>query len=376
MKKYKLLYFVSEDKYFLSHKIKHAIYAKKNGFDVLVVCNLTKYEQKIKQKGINILGINSLRKSINPLSQLYLIIKFLNIIKQFNPDIIQNIALKPILIGSVSAILFKKKVCVVNAFVGLGYLFINNNILTTILRSVITNILKIILKKKNFYSVFQNNDDQAFFKKKKILDMERTFVIKGSGVETNYFKPKNVKKKYDVILHSRMLRDKGIYEYIESIKIIIKKKNIKALLLGSPDNKNYASIGEVKLEKWNSEKIVEWVPFTENVRDYLNQSKISILPSYREGLPKSLLEAASCGLPIITTKVPGCKEICVDNYNGLLVETKNAESISKAIMYLLDNKDKREIFSKNSRKLVLKNFCVRKISKEFANLYLKILKLK
>ena len=111
MKKYKLLYFVSEDKYFLSHKIKHAIYAKKNGFDVLVVCNLTKYEQKIKQKGINILGINSLRKSINPLSQLYLIIKFLNIIKQFNPDIIQNIALKPILIGSVSAILFKKSMC-------------------------------------------------------------------------------------------------------------------------------------------------------------------------------------------------------------------------------------------------------------------------
>ena len=108
----------------------------------------------------------------------------------------------------------------------------------------------------------------------------------------------------------------------------------------------------------------------------MNQSKISILPSYREGLPKSLLEAASCGLPIITTKVPGCKEICVDNYNGLLVETKNAESISKAIMYLLDNKDKREIFSKNSRKLVLKNFCVRKISKEFANLYLNILKLK
>ena len=182
--------------------------------------------------------------------------------------------------------------------------------------------------------------------------MERTFVIKGSGVETNYFKPKNVKKKYDVILHSRMLKDKGIYEYIESIKVIIKKKNIKALLLGSPDNKNYASICEVKLKKWNSEKIVEWVPFKENVRDYLNQSKISILPSYREGLPKSLLEAASCGLPIITTKVPGCKEICVDNYNGLLVETKNAESISKAIMYLLDNRDKREIFSKNSRKLV------------------------
>ena len=97
---------------------------------------------------------------------------------------------------------------------------------------------------------------------------------------------------------------------------------------------------------------------------------------HTNSLHANWLELPEFALPIITTKVPGCKEICVDNYNGLLVETKNAESISKAIMYLLDNKDKREIFSKNSRKLVLKNFCVRKISKEFANLYLKILKLK
>ena len=173
-----------------------------------------------------------------------------------------------------------------------------------------------------------------------------------------------------------MLKDKGIYEFIESIKIIKKKKNIKALLLGSPDDKNYASIDKEELEKWSSEKIIEWVPFRENVGHYLNQSKISILPSYREGLPKSLLEAASCGLPIITTNVPGCKEICIDNFNGLLVKTKNVKSISKAIMYLLENNNIREIFSKNSRKLVLKNFCVLKISKEFADLYFKILKSK
>ena len=155
MKKYKLLYFVSEDKYFLSHKISHAVFAKNNGFDVLVVCNLTKYEKKIREKGIKVLGIETLRKTINPINQVFIIIKFLEIIKNFKPDIIQNIAFKPILIGSISTIFSKKKIIVVNAFVGLGYLYINNNFLTKILRLITNNILKLVSKKKIFFLFFK-----------------------------------------------------------------------------------------------------------------------------------------------------------------------------------------------------------------------------
>ena len=372
MKKYKLLYFVSEDKYFLSHKISHAVFAKNNGFDVLVVCNLTKYEKKIREKGIKVLGIETLRKTINPINQVSIIIKFLEIIKNFKPDIIQNIALKPILIGSISTIFSKKKIIVVNAFVGLGYLYINNNFLTKILRLITNNILKLVSKKKNFFSVFQNLDDLNLFNSLKIVDNKRSFIIRGSGVDTNHFKPKKIKKKYDVILHSRMLKDKGIFEFIEAIKNINKKKKISALLLGSPDDQNLASINKHKLENWNAKKIVDWISYKENVVDYLHQSKISVLPSYREGFPKSLLEAASCGLPIIATDVVGCKEICIDNFNGILIKKHDSNSIENAIKTILSDKKKLKSYSKNSRKLVLKHFCVKKISKEFTELYLKI----
>ena len=374
MKKYKLLYFVSEDKYFLTHKISHAIFAKNSGFDVLVVCNLTKYENRIRAKGINVIGVEALRKTVNPLNQISIIIKFLKIIKSFKPDIIQNIALKPILIGSISAIFSKKKIIVINAFVGLGYIYINNNFLTKVLRLITNNILKLISKKKKNFSVFQNLDDQNLFTSFGLVSNKRTFIIRGSGVDTDYFKPKKIqKKKYDVILHSRMLKDKGIFEFVEAIKNINKKKKISALLLGSPDSENLASINKLKLENWNTKKIVNWISYKENVVDYLHQSRIAVLPSYREGLPKSLLEAASCGLPIIATDVVGCKEICIDNFNGILVKTHDSKSIENAIDTILSDKKKLISYSENSRKLVMKHFCVKKISKQFTELYLKLL---
>lgn len=374
MKKNKLLYFVSEDKYFISHKIKHVLYAKKQGFDVLVVCKISKFYDNIKSKGIKVVGIDLNRKNLNPFSQINVIFELLKIINRYNPDIIHNTALKPIIIGSLSALLFKKKCIVVNSFVGLGYLYINKNIKVNFLRFIINNLLKILLNKKNFYSVFQNEEDKELLLRKKILCSHNVFLIRGSGVDTNYFKPNKQIKKYDIILHSRMLIDKGIFEFIEAVKEVKKTLDLKVLLLGSPDIENLASIKEEILKKWQSKKIVDWIRHKENVLKYLNQSKISILPSYREGLPKSLLESASCGLPIIATNVVGCKEICIHNYNGILVEVKDSKSIVRAIKSLMNNKQKRLLFSKNGRKLVLNNFCVNKISKQFTDLYLKILK--
>lgn len=374
MKKNKLLYFVSEDKYFISHKIKHVLYAKKQGFDVLVVCKISKFYDNIKSKGIKVVGVDLNRKNLNPFSQINVIFELLKIIKSYNPDIIHNTALKPIIIGSLSALFFKKKCIVVNSFVGLGYLYINKNIKVNFLRFIINNLLKILLNKKNFYSVFQNKEDKELLLRKKILCSHNVFLIRGSGVDTNYFKPNKQIKKYDIILHSRMLIDKGIFEFIEAVKEVKKTLDLKVLLLGSPDRENLASIKEEILKKWQSKKIVDWIRHKENVLKYLNQSKISILPSYREGLPKSLLESASCGLPIIATDVVGCKEVCIHNYNGILVEVKDSKSIVRAIKSLINNKKKRLLFSKNGRKLVLNNFCVNKISKQFTDLYLKILK--
>ena len=376
MKQYKLLYFISEDKYFLSHKIDHVINAQNNGFDVLVVCKISnntniKNFNKIKVKNFNIK-----RRSINPLFLLYQIIDLVKIIKEFQPDIIQNTALKPIIIGSLSSLFVGKKINVINCVVGLGYIYINKNLKNLLLKKIINLLFFVLSKKKNYTTVFQNKDDKEYFKKRNLIDSNRTNVIKGSGVNVNFFKPSyNIKKKYDLILHSRMLVDKGIFETIEAIKNLKKKKVfIKVLFLGSPDDDNLANINTKQLLQWVKQKIIYWIPHKENVLEYILSSKISILPSYREGLPKSLLESASCGLPLITSDVPGCREICINNFNGILVRKKKPEDIEKAIEYFFSNKKKIREFGEKSRELVLKNYDVKIISRRFLDLYNNILR--
>lgn len=375
MKKYKLLYFISEDKYFLSHKIDHIIDAQNNGFDVLVVCKVSNKANLKNFSKIKVKNFDIKRKSINPLSLINQIIDFVKIIKEYQPDIIQNTALKPIVVGSLSCLFLSKQINVINCVVGLGYIYINKNLKSFFLKKIINLFFFVLSKKRNFTTVFQNKDDKEYFKKRNLINSKRAKVIKGSGVNVNFFRPDDgVKKKYDLILHSRMLTDKGIFETIEALRNLKKKKVfIKALFLGSPDSNNLANIKVKHLLQWVKQKLIYWIPHKKDVLKYILLSKISILPSYREGLPKSLLESASCGLPLITTNVPGCKEICLNNFNGILVRKKKPEDIEKAIEYFFSNKEKIKEFGKESRKLVLENYDVRIISKKFLDLYNNIL---
>ncbi len=160
-----------------------------------------------------------------------------------------------------------------------------------------------------------------YFLQRRIVEKDKVLIIPGSGVNTSYFKPRNVAKKYDLILHSRMLIDKGVVDIITALQILQKKEIfLKTLFLGNPDYNNLASIKTNELKLWNKQKLIVWIPEKKKILKYILQSRISILPSLREGFPKSLLEAASCGLPLISTDVPGCREICINNYNGLLVK--------------------------------------------------------
>ena len=219
--------------------------------------------------------------------------------------------------------------------------------------------------------VFQNKDDQNLFINKKIVKIEQTRIIAGSGVNIKFFKPApEVKKKFDLIMHSRMLVDKGVLDLIDSLKILrTKNLKLKVLLLGNPDKKNRASIHEDELKVWDKENIIKWIPFTENVLPYIQQSKIGILPSFREGFPKSLLESASCGLPLITTNVTGCREICIDKFNGFLVKLNDPIQIADRIEKLLSNKELQKNMGINSRKLVVNNFSDEIISKHFLKIY-------
>ena len=374
MKKYKLLYLVSEDGYFLSHKLPHALIAIKNGFDVILVCKVSKYKEKIESFGIKVKNINFDRRSLNLFKEMSVWINYINVIIKTKPDLIQSIALKPILYTCLGSLFFRE-IKKIYAVVGLGYLFINKSKKVKIIRNIIILILKIFFNRKNNFVVFQNDDDLEYFLKEKIVKKEITSIIRGSGVNINHFTPsEKVKKKYDVIMHCRMLYDKGIFELINASKILKNKGlKIKILLLGSPDIYNRASVSEKQLKIWKNEKLIEWITETENVLPYLRMSKIAVLPSYKEGLPKSLLEAASCGLPIISTNVSGCKEICKHDCNGLLINAKDSNSLAKAIESLYTNDEKAKKMGIKSRNLVKQNFSDKIISNKFLKLYLKLI---
>ncbi len=368
MRKYKLLYFVSEDEYFLSHKIDQAYSALKNNFEVLVVCNFTGKEKIIQSHGFKTKHIKMNRGSINPLTELFCIIKLFLIIIKFKPDLIQSVALKPILYTSIISKIFKKSkmlFCVV----GLGYIFISKKISSKILKFMYVRLLNIFLKKKKVFFIFQNKEDELIFKKNKITEFAKTSVIYGSGVDTDLFKRKKTKKIYDIIFHSRILYDKGILELINAVKEIRKKEKISVLILGNPDKQNRASVKVSLLEQWQNEKLIIWKGKKKNVLPYIQRSKIAVLPSYREGLPKNLLEAASCELPIITTDVVGCREVCRNNFNGQLVPVQNYIYLSKAIEKILNNPKLLNFYGKNGRKLVIEKFSTKIIIKKFLKVY-------
>ena len=370
MTKSKLLYFVSEDKYFLTHKLSHGLAALKNGFDVLVICNISVYKKKLETYGFKVLNFPFNRKSINPIKEIIYAFKFLKILNKVKPDIVQCIALKPILYFIICEFFYKFSVQKIFAIVGLGYIFINKNFKTKFLKFVLLNMIAFSLKKKNSIVVFQNIDDMNYFLQRRIVEKDKVLIIPGSGVNTSYFKPRNVAKKYDLILHSRMLIDKGVVDIITALQILQKKEIfLKTLFLGNPDYNNLASIKTNELKLWNKQKLIVWIPEKKKILKYILQSRISILPSLREGFPKSLLEAASCGLPLISTDVPGCREICINNYNGLLVKKNNPQDLSIAIERLIKNKNKLKTFGYNSRKLVVENFSDKIISKQFLSLY-------
>ena len=369
MKKCKLLYFISEDEYFLTHKLSQALEAKKNNFEVSVVTKFSNFNKKIKSYGFKTYELNFDRKSLNFFSNLLSLFFFLKIIFKEKPDIIQSIALKPILYTSLISKLFTKTnfiFCVV----GLGYLFLSKSNLNKIIKFIFFTLLKVFISKKNSLFIFQNEDDLNFFLKNSILKNIRYKIISGSGVDNKKFIQKNTKKVYDLILHSRLLIHKGIYELINALKDLKNKGlNIKLLILGNPDPHNLASIKYREIMEWQSQGLIIWKKRVTNVLPYLQKSRISILPSYREGLPKSLLEAASCGLPLIATDVPGCREICIENYNGLLVPARSSSHLSAAIERIVYDYKIQKKFGKNSIRLVKKNFSDEIISKEFLKLY-------
>lgn len=374
----KIIYVVTEDHYFCSHRLPLALAAKKDGHIVAVATTIHHHGQTIQQAGLTLLPLKQMsRTGMNPWKDAKLIVELYRLYRQEKPDIVHHVAMKPSLHGSIAAKLARVPK-VINALTGLGYLFINDSAKAKILRHCIIQLFRTLWRSPNYHLIVQNQDDYKKFSK--ILGTSNIHLIRGSGVDTKTFSPPSKRSHHmppKVVLVSRLLWDKGVGELIDAARIL-KTRNIQMelSLYGMPDPKNPASIPESILNGWVQQGLCQWKGATQEVSKIYQDADIAVLPSYREGLPKSLLEAAACGLPIITTDVPGCHEIVQHHVNGLLVPWKNSNKLADALEILLFDAPLREHYGQAGRHLVNEHFDEKIIVQQTLALYGDIVQLK
>jgi len=361
----KIIYFISEDWVFLNHRFDLAKKIISSGFKLSLITKVSNYKKEIEEKKINVINLKTERGSLNIRKSLKDIYKIFKIYKKLKPDIVHHFGIRQIVHGNIAARLAGIKNSY-NSITGLGSVFISGNI---ILKFFILTVLKISLLFKKSYILVQNKHDFDFVKKK--LPNKNNILLPASGVDTNKFlQTKEPKGNVIFLFASRIIKDKGIIELIEATKQLkSQKKKFELYIAGSPDFQNKSTISHVQLKTWESLGYIRYLGLVKDMEQLYKKVHVGILPSYREGLPKSLLEAASSGKPIITTDVPGCNEIVKNEFNGLIVPPKDSNELMKAMKKLILNKKLRISMGKKGRELIKKNFSNSKATKDIVNLY-------
>ena len=341
----------------------------KKKYHVIVVSPHDEYSVKLIKLGIQIEKINIDQSGKSFINDLKLIYNYFLILRKIKPNIYLGFTIKPNIYANIAGFFTKTKF--INTITGLGTTFLNNSFL-----KIFTQFLYKISFYKSSLVVFQNLDDKKYFIDSGIIKNEKSIIINGSGVNISYFnfvKLQNTKnQKLNFLFAGRILWDKGINELIESIKLIKKDySEVKFKVIGYIETQNITSVPINLLKKWIQEDLIEYIEPNDDIRKYIAHSDCIILPSYREGLSRILLEAASIGRPIICTDVPGCKDIVSHMENGLLCKPKNIQSLYKAIKIFINlDYDKRQKMSINSRKIIENKFEQKKIN----DVYIKYIK--
>ena len=351
------IYLVNVDTFFVSHRLNVAKKLLDSGSEVHIATEFTKYRNKLNKMGFITHKINFKRNSMNILSLLICFYQIFVLFYKVRPNLVHLISAKPIVFGGINSFLTNINNMVIS-ITGLGSIFIANNFLSKILRKIFNLIYKFIFKFPNLKVIVQNKSDLRYLIKNSNLNKKKTEIIGGMGVDLKKFKPIKLNNKVPIILMvSRIIGDKGIYEFIDSAKSLKRKQFMgKFYLIGDTDYQNPSYIKKEEIKIWIKKKIINYYKYQTNIYKFLKKSTIVVLPSYREGFPKILMEAAACGKPIITTNVPGCRETIINGVTGILVKPKNSKNLAQAIYELSSNKKKLSLMSKNARKFAEKNF--------------------
>jgi len=355
------------------------------GYRLYLICPYGKYIEKLKRLDVQYSPIGLDRKGINPIKDLKTLHQLYRIFKREKFDVVHSFTIKPNIYGNIAAKLAKVPI-IINSVTGLGYVFIGKGLKNNILKWTVIGLYKIAFRFSNKV-IFQNIDDLELFKKYKITDSDKSVLIKSSGVNTEKFSPQNVDKvgieklcdqlgisrhcpPVIITLITRLIWHKGIREFVEAAKILKKKyPDVLFLLVGPIDTENPAAVSKDYIEETGKEGFIKYIGRRDDIRETLYISDVVTLPSYREGIPRVLLEAMSMEKPIVTTNAIGCREVVEEGKNGFLVPIKNPVALADAVERLINNEELRVRFGKYGREKVLREFDERIVVKKTMQVY-------
>lgn len=366
----RLFIVVNVDWFFLSHRKDIALSAQKNGYGVTVVTKDTGKKQYIEALGLKVIDLPMNRSGQNIIEELYTCWFLYRLYRRKKPDIVHHVGLKTILWGTLAAKLAKVH-GVVNAVSGLGIFFSEEN--TSLVSKLLPRVLRFSHHRKNLAVIFQNEEDKGLFLKNRIIKEEQAFMIKGSGVDLNQYcyTPEQESKKIKVLLTARMIVEKGVFVLVDAaLKLKEKYRDkVEFLLCGGLDD-NPKAIKEEELKSVCDGGYIQWLGYRTDVLELLKSCHIVAFPSYyKEGLPKSLIEAAAVGRPIVTTNSIGCKETVVDGYNGYLIPVKDSDTLAKKLNLLFEDENLRQNMGRNSRILAEKDFSIENVIHRHLEIY-------
>ncbi len=368
----RLLYLVSEDWYFLSHRLPMARAAREAGYEVHVATRVVNGGAAIAQEGFALHPLHWRRGSTNPLDFIKAIVEVRWVYRALKPDLVHQVAFWPAVVGSLAAFGLPAKR--LSALAGMGFAFTSNAPKARLVRALAQPLLRWLLSGPHAAVLVQNPDDRAAMMQLGI-QASKIFIIPGSGVDTDALQPlPEPPLPITMAYVGRLLDDKGLRALIDAHVLLAGRgEAVRLLIAGEADPANPASIPQAEIERWHRRPLIELLGHVPDIATVWAKAHIAVLPSRREGLPKSLLEAAACGRPIIATDVPGCREIARPGVNALLVPVDDAQALADAVEKLARDAGLRAKFGAAGRALVEREFSSARVGAEIVNLYRRLL---
>jgi glycosyltransferase involved in cell wall biosynthesis len=371
----RLLFNVNVIWFFMSHRLEIARAAQAAGYEVHISGDVESADevQALRAEGMIFHKVTVQRGSLGVIADLRYLYQMISLIRQVRPDLVHNVTVKPVVYGSIAAVLLRVG-GVINAVSGLGYAFAGTG-LRAVMSSIVRLAYRVALRHEHVRVIFQNRDDMRELIQAGAVVAAQACLIRGSGVDLTIFAPSpEPPGTIQVLLPARMLRDKGVLEFAEAARLLRDRGcRAKFLLAGRLDPANPTGLSLEELSDIQQASGVQWLGNVNDMPALYWQVHVICLPSYREGLPKSLIEACAVGRPIVTTDVPGCRDVVTDGLNGLLVPVRDAQALARSLETLVEDRDLRLRFGANAHQRAVADFDVRQVVAQTLELYRSVL---